>query len=254
MLITMVRNLILCCVLLKYCASWLLKIWFSVVSFSILEILSSMIFIVICLLQFSVCTSVIFIHSFPWIGGSTGFLVVCWGKSKNFFPVTFELLPSYNWNLIFCLKFRWSETISFCLQVRVFYAVRLFLAFLSVITDTVLVVALSRKYGKRLASYTLAMLCLTSGCFFASTSGWAISIFLLWSVHSISGFLTSQIFIFLIIHFCFQFSYCYISYFSGAIYSMKCEMTMLMTLFSRFFAQFILYVCHVSFIRVISSW
>ncbi|PQP93085.1 dol-P-Man:Man(6)GlcNAc(2)-PP-Dol alpha-1 2-mannosyltransferase [Prunus yedoensis var. nudiflora] len=55
-------------------------------------------------------------------------------------------------------------------KVRVFYAVRLFLAFLSVITDTVLVVALSRKYGKRLASYTLAMLCLTSGCFFASTS------------------------------------------------------------------------------------
>ncbi|CAN6694185.1 unnamed protein product [Malus baccata var. baccata] len=55
-------------------------------------------------------------------------------------------------------------------KVRVFYAVRIFLGFLSVITDTVLVVALSRKYGKRLASYTLAMLCLTSGCFFASTS------------------------------------------------------------------------------------
>ncbi|KAB2605557.1 dol-P-Man:Man(6)GlcNAc(2)-PP-Dol alpha-1,2-mannosyltransferase-like [Pyrus ussuriensis x Pyrus communis] len=54
-------------------------------------------------------------------------------------------------------------------KVRVFYAVRIFLALLSVITDTVLVVALSRKYGKRLASYTLAMLCLTSGCFFAST-------------------------------------------------------------------------------------
>ncbi|KAL5550089.1 hypothetical protein UlMin_000265 [Ulmus minor] len=55
-------------------------------------------------------------------------------------------------------------------KVRVFYAVRVFLALLSVITDTVLVVAISRKYGKRLASYTLAMLCLTSGCFFASTS------------------------------------------------------------------------------------
>ncbi|RXI02962.1 hypothetical protein DVH24_003040 [Malus domestica] len=55
-------------------------------------------------------------------------------------------------------------------KVRVFYAVRIFLGLLSVITDTVLVVALSRKYGKRLASYTLAMLCLTSGCFFASTS------------------------------------------------------------------------------------
>ncbi|CAK8535009.1 unnamed protein product [Lathyrus sativus] len=55
-------------------------------------------------------------------------------------------------------------------KVRVFYAVRFFLGFLSVVTETVLVVALSRKYGKRLASYTLAMLCLASGCFFASTS------------------------------------------------------------------------------------
>eukprot|EP00256_Glycine_max_P065931 XP_025980526.1 dol-P-Man:Man(6)GlcNAc(2)-PP-Dol alpha-1,2-mannosyltransferase isoform X2 [Glycine max] len=55
-------------------------------------------------------------------------------------------------------------------KVRVFYAVRFFLGLLSVLTDTVLVVALSRKYGKRLATYALAMLCLTSGCFFASTS------------------------------------------------------------------------------------
>lgn len=55
-------------------------------------------------------------------------------------------------------------------KVRVFYAVRLFLGLLSVISDATLVVALSRKYGKRLASYALAMLCLTSGCFFASTS------------------------------------------------------------------------------------
>ncbi|KAL1363354.1 hypothetical protein HN51_011559 [Arachis hypogaea] len=55
-------------------------------------------------------------------------------------------------------------------KVRVFVAVRLFLGLLSVITETVLVVALSQKYGKRLASYALAMLCLTSGCFFASTS------------------------------------------------------------------------------------
>lgn len=55
-------------------------------------------------------------------------------------------------------------------KVRAFYAVRLFLGLLSVVTETVLVVALSRKYGKRLACYTLAMLCLTSGCFFASTS------------------------------------------------------------------------------------
>ncbi|KAG6755222.1 hypothetical protein POTOM_041040 [Populus tomentosa] len=55
-------------------------------------------------------------------------------------------------------------------KVRVFYAVRFFLGFVSVIADATLVVALSRKYGKRLASYALAMLCLTSGCFFASTS------------------------------------------------------------------------------------
>lgn len=54
--------------------------------------------------------------------------------------------------------------------MRVFYAVRIFLGVLSVIADAALVVALSRKYGKRLASYALAMLCLTSGCFFASTS------------------------------------------------------------------------------------
>lgn len=58
------------------------------------------------------------------------------------------------------------------LQVRVFYAVRLFLGLLSVVADATLVIALSRKYGKRLASYALAMLCLTSGCFFASTSEW----------------------------------------------------------------------------------
>lgn len=51
-----------------------------------------------------------------------------------------------------------------------FYSIRLFLGLLSVLADAVLVVALSRKYGNRIASYTLAMLCLTSGCFFASTS------------------------------------------------------------------------------------
>ncbi|MQL98600.1 hypothetical protein Taro_031312 [Colocasia esculenta] len=55
-------------------------------------------------------------------------------------------------------------------KVRVFYVVRLFLGLISAVTETFLVVALSRKYGNRLASYTLAMLCLTSGCFFASTS------------------------------------------------------------------------------------
>ncbi|KMZ70005.1 hypothetical protein ZOSMA_200G00080 [Zostera marina] len=38
------------------------------------------------------------------------------------------------------------------------------------VPHSVLVLALPRKYGKRLASCTLAMLCLTSGCFFTSTS------------------------------------------------------------------------------------
>ncbi|KAH0864039.1 hypothetical protein HID58_081250 [Brassica napus] len=55
-------------------------------------------------------------------------------------------------------------------KVRVFYAVRLFLGLVSAVSDTILVVALSRKYGKRIATYAVAMLCLTSGCFFASTS------------------------------------------------------------------------------------
>ncbi|KAJ1687584.1 hypothetical protein LUZ63_018974 [Rhynchospora breviuscula] len=55
-------------------------------------------------------------------------------------------------------------------KVRVFFSVRLFLGIISTITEAALVVALSRKYGKRLGLYALAMLCLTSGCFFASTS------------------------------------------------------------------------------------
>ncbi|XP_006442516.2 dol-P-Man:Man(6)GlcNAc(2)-PP-Dol alpha-1,2-mannosyltransferase [Citrus clementina] len=72
-------------------------------------------------------------------------------------------------------------------KVRVFYAVRLFLGLLSVTTDAVLVVALSRKYGRRLASYTLAMLCLTSGCFFASTS-FLPSSFSMYAISLASGF------------------------------------------------------------------
>ncbi|KAE8702295.1 putative transcription factor [Hibiscus syriacus] len=57
-------------------------------------------------------------------------------------------------------------------KVRLFYAERLFFGLQHVISDATLVVAVSRKYGKRLASYALAMLCLASGCFFASTSDW----------------------------------------------------------------------------------
>ncbi|CAN6443772.1 unnamed protein product [Victoria cruziana] len=55
-------------------------------------------------------------------------------------------------------------------KVTVFYAVRLLLGSMSAISETVLVVALSKKYGRRIGSYALAMLCLTSGCWFASTS------------------------------------------------------------------------------------
>lgn len=77
-----------------------------------------------------------------------------------------EIFPIVSHFIYLFLKFLHLST---C-QVRVFYAVRIFLAVLSVISDAALVVALSRKYGKRLASYTLAMLCLASGCFFASTS------------------------------------------------------------------------------------
>ncbi|XP_068664205.1 alpha-1,2-mannosyltransferase ALG9 isoform X2 [Aristolochia californica] len=64
----------------------------------------------------------------------------------------------------------WEYSNNTLSQFRVFYSVRLYLGLISAITETVLVVALSRKYGKRLASYALAMLCLSSGCFFASTS------------------------------------------------------------------------------------
>ncbi|KAE8691853.1 14-3-3 brain family protein [Hibiscus syriacus] len=52
-------------------------------------------------------------------------------------------------------------------KVRVFYAVRLFLGLLSVISDAT---AVSRMDGKHFAFYALAMLCLASGCFFGSTS------------------------------------------------------------------------------------
>ncbi|CAH9104378.1 unnamed protein product [Cuscuta epithymum] len=62
-----------------------------------------------------------------------------------------------------------------CIEVVSVYYISQFSGFTSFLVvrrreKTALVVALSRKYGKRLASYTLAMLCLTSGCFFASTS------------------------------------------------------------------------------------
>lgn len=55
-------------------------------------------------------------------------------------------------------------------KVHVFYTVRLALGILSAVSEAALVVAISQRYGKRLAAYTLMLLCFTSGCFSASTS------------------------------------------------------------------------------------
>lgn len=114
------------------------------------------------------------------------------------------------------------------LQFKVFYAVRLFLGLLSVITEATLVVALSRKYGKRLGSYTLAMLCLTSGCFFASTSAYA-------SLHAI---------LFLV--------FCNITFLF--LHKMVLLVTVIVYIFfsCRFLAKFIFYVCYFSVVSIIS--
>lgn len=138
------------------------------------------------------------------------------------------------------------EPISFPWQVRVFYAVRLFLGLLSVITETVLVVALSRKYGKRLACYTLAMLCLTSGCFFASTSGWTFL-----SVSIVSHIVLLSCVFSDALHFCIWSSINDLE-FQLLHYTLFLYFIVL-TLFARFLAKFIRYVCHLSFIGVISS-
>eukprot|EP00250_Pteridium_aquilinum_P012965 c2104_g1_i1 orf=506-2251(-) len=55
-------------------------------------------------------------------------------------------------------------------KVHVFYATRLALGILSAGSEAALVSASSRRYGKRLAAYTLMLLCFSSGCFNASTS------------------------------------------------------------------------------------
>lgn len=128
--------------------------------------------------------------------------------------------------------------------MRVFYAVRFFLGLLSVTTDTVLVVALSRKYGKRLATYALAMMCLTSGCFFASTSKWSMI-----SCHHL------------------LLPLCYLPLrvnkgWPSAIYFMIlhsvglgfANVLLYQTLMIyRFLAEFVFYVCNISCIRFISS-
>lgn len=55
-------------------------------------------------------------------------------------------------------------------KVHVFYTTRLALGILSAGSEAALVAAISKRYGKRLAAYTLMLLCFSSGCFNASTS------------------------------------------------------------------------------------
>ncbi len=56
------------------------------------------------------------------------------------------------------------------LQVQVFFTLRLALGFLSAVTEATLVAVVTRRYGARMGMYTLGILCISSGCFNASTS------------------------------------------------------------------------------------
>ncbi|KAG0576973.1 hypothetical protein KC19_5G122400 [Ceratodon purpureus] len=55
-------------------------------------------------------------------------------------------------------------------KVQVFYTVRLALGLLSASTEATLVEAANQKFGARVGMYTLMLLCVSSGCFNASTS------------------------------------------------------------------------------------
>ncbi|MCO5587878.1 hypothetical protein L7F22_041830 [Adiantum nelumboides] len=55
-------------------------------------------------------------------------------------------------------------------KVHVFYATRLALGIFSAASEAALVSSSSRRFGKRLAAYTLMLLCFSSGCFNSSTS------------------------------------------------------------------------------------
>ncbi|KAJ7546232.1 hypothetical protein O6H91_08G031300 [Diphasiastrum complanatum] len=55
-------------------------------------------------------------------------------------------------------------------KVGVFYSLRFALGALSALTEAALVESISRRFGRRVAAYTLVLLCFTSGCFNASTS------------------------------------------------------------------------------------
>lgn len=56
------------------------------------------------------------------------------------------------------------------MQVQVFFTVRLALGLASASTEATLVEAANRKCGARVGMYTLMLLCVSSGCFNASTS------------------------------------------------------------------------------------
>ena len=51
-----------------------------------------------------------------------------------------------------------------------FYTVRLALGLVSASTEATLVEAANQKFGARVGMYTLMLLCVSSGCFNASTS------------------------------------------------------------------------------------
>ncbi|CAK9875996.1 unnamed protein product [Sphagnum jensenii] len=55
-------------------------------------------------------------------------------------------------------------------KVQVFFTLRLSLGFLSAVTEATLVAVVTRRYGARMGMYTLGILCISSGCFNASTS------------------------------------------------------------------------------------
>lgn len=134
-----------------------------------------------------------------------------------------------------------------------FYAVRLFLGLISTITETVLVIALSRKYGKRMAWYTLAMLCLTSGCFFASTSKFLVLFYdrmlYLFSVN-ISNTLMPICCLssgFGLYKSCSQSVILYHWSFISVFSDLHCSVLL------RFFAQYLFYVCCHSFLSAVPT-
>jgi alpha-1,2-mannosyltransferase len=127
-------------------------------------------------------------------------------------------------------------------KVRVFYSVRIFLGLISTISETVLVVALSRRYGKRLACYVLAMLCLSSGCFFVSTSMLIQRLLLCqYQVCLSSGcFFASFLLLF--------------GNYIADVWLLQLGATLIIfILYSRFLARFILHVCSNTFVCTLPS-